>query len=169
MGDVRIRAWGEGDLGLLLRGNTPEMTAHLGGPESDDGVRDRQDRYLRYWREGSARMFVITLDAAPVGGIGWWPTRWHDDDVYEAGWFVVPEGQGHGVASAALQLTIADAREHGEGRLLTAFPATDNLPSNRLCEKAGFALRGQEEFPFRGIVLHVNVWAIDLGSGQSAR
>jgi RimJ/RimL family protein N-acetyltransferase len=161
MNDIRIRPWSADDLELLFRANSPEMTAHIGGPESDEQVRERQERYLRLWRDGGARMFVITLDGDPVGGIGWWPTRWHDADVSETGWFVVPEGQGHGVASAAVQLVLADVREHGEGGLLMAFPAVDNAPSNRLCEKAGFRLRAQEGFPFRGTVLHVNAWALE--------
>ena len=40
MGDVtqviRLEAWTQADLSLLRQANTPEMTAHLGGPETED-------------------------------------------------------------------------------------------------------------------------------------
>jgi len=33
---VRIEPYSEPDLGLLMRNNAPEMTEHIGGPESDE-------------------------------------------------------------------------------------------------------------------------------------
>ena len=162
MSDIRIRPWAPGDLELLRRGNSEAMTLHIGGPESEEEVQARHDRYLLLWRDGGARMFTIVREGVAVGGIGWWPTRWRDQDVCETGWFVVPDGQGQGVAAAAVQLVITDAREYAPARLLTAFPARTNSASNRLCEKSGFIPGGVEDFPFRGTVLHVNAWTLNL-------
>ena len=44
---VRLEAWTAADLGLLRQANTPEMTAHLGGPETEDTLLDRHRRYLQ--------------------------------------------------------------------------------------------------------------------------
>lgn len=137
------------------------MNEHLGGPEPDDVLIERHHRYLRLWEQGSARMFVIVDDGSAVGGIGWWDITWRDAPMYETGWFVVPEAQGRGVAASALASTIDDVTRHGDGRPLAAFPATSNVPSNRLCERAGFQLRGTEVWPFRGTQLDVNAWILE--------
>lgn len=104
----------------------------------------------------------IAVEAEAVGGISWWLITWHDEDVYEAGWSVVPASQTRGVAKAAVALVIADVRVHGKRRLLTALPSVHNVPSNRLCAGAGFQNRGVESFPFRGTTLTVNAWVLDL-------
>ncbi len=66
---VRLRPWAEHDLDLLRRVNAPDMTAHLGGPEADDQVVARHEKYLRLWREGTARMFVIEVGEVACPGI----------------------------------------------------------------------------------------------------
>jgi len=140
------------------------MTAHLGGPESDDQVRERHTNYLRYWREGTARMFVIEADEGRVGGIGWWTTQWNGDDVHETGWFVLPSAQGQGIARAAAALVIEDAVQFGTHQLLTACPSVDNRASNSLCAHSGFTRGDVESFPFRGTTLTVTMWTLDLES-----
>lgn len=140
------------------------MTAHVGGPETDEEVDARHARYLRLWQTGEAHMFAIVDEAtgAGVGGCGWWHTTWNAENVCEAGWGVVPEAQGQGVATAALRLLIADARVGSDRRRLLAFPSVDNEPSNRLCAAVGFSLHGVDRFPFRGTTLTVNTWLLDL-------
>jgi RimJ/RimL family protein N-acetyltransferase len=164
---ITLRPWQAGDVGILHRSNTPAMTKHVGGPETDEAVEARQLRYMRMWETGEARMFAIIesrkgADEEGVGGVGWWLATWHDQPVYEAGWGVVPEAQGRGVARAAVSLLIADARSHADRRLLTAFPSVANGASNRLCSGAGFHNHGIESFPFRGTTLTVNAWALEL-------
>lgn len=161
---IQIRPWADRDLDLLRESNSPGMTAHIGGPETDDAVVARHARYLRMWHTGEARMFAIVDGATDegVGGCGWWSTTWHGDDVCEAGWSVVPEAQGRGLATAAVRLLVADARLHGERRSLTAFPSVDNDASNRVCAAAGFSLRGVEVLSFLGATLTVNAWVIDI-------
>ncbi|MFE1664371.1 GNAT family N-acetyltransferase [Microbacterium sp. P02] len=169
MSTIAIRPWSDEDLPLLLVGNAPAMTEHLGGPESDSDVENRHLRYLDHWATGTARMFAVTDGDFAVGAIGWWSTTWRGDDVYETGWFVVPEAQGRGVAQQTLELVVRDAVENGHRGLLTAFPSVDNGPSNALCRKVGFALDGTADFPFRGTTLTVNVWAIDLAELRRER
>lgn len=136
---------------------------YIGGPESDAQVSDRHERYLRFWDTGEARSFVITDGAETLGAICVWKTTWRDQDVWETGWFVVPEAQGRGAGTAAVRLLVADARAHTEERtLLTAFPDRRNLPSNALCRNAGFTLAGQRPDVFRGASLQMNEWVLDL-------
>ena len=43
-------------------------------------------------------------------------------------------------------------------RVLHAFPATTNAPSNALCRKHDFALRGPIDYTYRERTLRVNHW-----------
>lgn len=57
---VRLEPWGEGDLPLLERLlGDPEMTVHLGGPESVEKLAERQVKYERLPDSGMDRMFMI--------------------------------------------------------------------------------------------------------------
>lgn len=163
MEPVTLRPWSSDDLPLLRRGNTPEMTTFLNGPETDEQVQERQERYLRLAESGEARIFVILAADQPVGSIAYWQMDWHDEPAFESGWFIVPEAQGRGIASRALSLVIDDARAHrGERRMLTACPAVENLASNGVCRRNGFTLHGTFTAPFRGAELVHNDWALDL-------
>jgi RimJ/RimL family protein N-acetyltransferase len=166
--DVRLERWGADDLWLLRRANTAEMTRFLVAAETEDEIENRHARYLRYRETGEARMYRIVADGEDAGGIGWWSTRWHDEPVHETGWFVLPEQQGRGVASAAVALVVADARAHGTHPTLVAFPGVENAASNRLCARSGFTLRGTDEAEFRGAMLRCNVWVLDLRTEPAA-
>ena len=62
---IRLRRWEEGDWPLLVRLNAPEMTDHLGGPESDEALRERHKRYLA--AAASDSMFCFTAVARARG------------------------------------------------------------------------------------------------------
>jgi RimJ/RimL family protein N-acetyltransferase len=72
--DIRLVAWSDADLELLRRANTPEMWKHLGGPESDEKVLRRHQRYLPANWTGGGGMFRIELEPThePVGLVGYW-------------------------------------------------------------------------------------------------
>lgn len=162
MDAVRIEPWHPDDLWLLHRANTAEMTRFLGAAESAEDVEKRHAKYLRHWETGEARMFRVVAGDEAVGGVGWWSSRWRDEAVHETGWFVLPEGQGRGIASAAVDLVVADVRELGVHPLLAAFPSRENEASNRLCARTGFQLRDTAEEEFRGALMRLNVWILEL-------
>ncbi|MFJ8893713.1 GNAT family N-acetyltransferase [Leifsonia sp. NPDC102414] len=167
-GGVSIHRWSEDDLPVLRRANTAEMTAFLGGPEPEEKVLDRHERYLRYWQNGEARMFTIRVDEAaePVGSVGYWETVWHDEPVYEAGWGIATGYQGRGVASLALAACLGDAATHGDRRAVLAFPRVDNAASNALCRAVGFVCAGEEGFEYpKGHPIRVNAWVYQLRDG----
>jgi RimJ/RimL family protein N-acetyltransferase len=161
---VTLEPWGSGDLPLLERlMGDPRMTEHLGGPETLDKLRERQDRYERL--EGGDRMFKI-VDAASgagVGSVGFWSKDWREQQVYEVGWMVVPEFQGRGIAVAATARAIELAKRDDRHRFMHAFPNVDNAPSNAICRKLGFELLEACDFEYpKGHHMTCNDWRLDL-------
>jgi RimJ/RimL family protein N-acetyltransferase len=137
------------------------MMEHVGGPETPRAI---ARRHRRYAKPGS-RQFKIVDGATdnPVGWVGYWEREWRGEDVYEAGWSVLPEFQGRGIATAATLQIVAKAREQGGCRYLHAYPSVDNAPSNAVCRKAGFTLLGRFDFEFPpGNALRCNDWFVDL-------
>lgn len=166
---VRLEPWGEADLPLLRRiMGDPAMTEHLGGPESEEKLAERQARYERVGESGSGRMFKILDEATgtPAGSVGYWEKDWRGGTVYEAGWSVLPEFQGRGIAVAATRLAIDAARAERSHRYLHAFPSVENAPSNAICRKLGFELLGESDFEFPpGHWMRCNDWRLDLFAG----
>jgi RimJ/RimL family protein N-acetyltransferase len=143
----------------------PEMTIHLGGPESEEKIRDRHRRYCELDPADKGQMFAIVVEQGmvAVGSVGYWEREWHGEIVWETGWSVLPEYQGHGIASKATILVIEKARENGAHRYIHAFPKVDNAPSNAICRKAGFTFLGEVGFEYPpGHPIRCNDWRIDL-------
>ncbi len=159
---VTLAPWGPADLPLLERANTPEMTAHLGGPETPAQLEERQERYLRLVGAGEAAMYRIEVDGTPVGGIGYWQVEHDGTPAWETGWHVFPEWQRRGIAGAALRLIIRLVAARGERTLLVAYPGIANPGSNALCRTAGFTHRGSGSMPWRGGDLAFNIWVLDM-------
>ena len=166
MADVQLEDWGEGDLPLLRRlMGDPEMTTHLGGPESEAKLADRQRRYERIRGTGTGRMFKIVDEETgePAGSVGYWEKEWRGGTVYETGWSVLPEFQGRGIAVAGTALAIEAARAEDRHRWLHAFPSVENAPSNAICRKLGFELLEAHDFEYpKSHWMRCNDWRLDL-------
>jgi RimJ/RimL family protein N-acetyltransferase len=161
-GTVRLVPWGEGDLPLLeqLVGD-PAMMEHLGGPESPEKIAERQARYVA----ADSGIFKIVDEATGEGAgwVGYWEREWHDEQVYEIGWSVIPAFQGRGIARLATAQAIAVARSEHRHRFVHAFPAVDNAPSNGICRRLGFTLLGEYDFEYpRGSFMRCNDWRLAL-------
>ncbi|WP_342456930.1 GNAT family N-acetyltransferase [Streptomyces sp. WZ-12] len=164
--DVRIEAWPADGLDLLRKANTPEMTRHLGGPETAEQLARRHLRYLGDLDdEGPGRMYRIVLlpEGEPVGTVGFWETERRGKPVYEAGWSVLPDFQGRGIAAAAVHQVLAAAAVEGRHPAVHAFPSAANAASNAVCRKAGFAFMGtcDVEYP-KGHLIRANEWRATL-------
>ena len=143
----------------------PRMTEHLGGPESQEKLRERHARYQRIGGTGTGAMFVICAgpDAEAVGSIGYWEREWAGEMVWETGWSVVPQAQGRGIATRAVGLVLEKAAAEGTHRSVHAYPGVDNARSNAICRKAGMRLIGEADVEFPpGHPLRVNDWAISV-------
>jgi RimJ/RimL family protein N-acetyltransferase len=163
---ARIEPWGAGDLPLLHKTmGDPVMTEHLGGPESVEQMAERHERFMRLADSGKGRWFKIVDEATgeDAGSVGYWERTWHDEQVYEIGWSVLPAFQGRGVAGAGTALAIAMARSDRKHRFMHALPSVDNGPSNAICKKLGFTLLGEEDFEYpKGSFMRCNDWRLDL-------
>jgi RimJ/RimL family protein N-acetyltransferase len=171
---VRLVPWSEEDLPLLVRLNAPEMMEHLGGPETEEQVLQRHERYVAVARSGifrdsdsAYRAFafkaVLEPEGVGVGSIGFWEREWKGEQVYEIGWGVVPEHQGRGIASAAAMQAVELARATKRRAAVHAFPAIENAPSNAVCRRVGFELLGTTEFEYpKGHWTIGNDWRMTL-------
>ncbi|MER6099591.1 GNAT family protein [Streptomyces sp. NPDC001728] len=164
---VRLEAWSEGDGELLRALNAPELTEHLGGPETEEQLVRRHRKYVGMSAQdpGAGRMFRIVLlpEEAVVGSIGFWVRTGDGEPTYETGWAVLPGFQGRGVATAATRAVAGEARRAGLHRFLHAYPSTDNTASNAVCRKAGFEPLGERDFEYPpGHPMRCNDWRLDL-------
>ena len=163
---VGLEPWGPGDLPLLKRIlGDPVMTEHIGGPESDEKLAERQAKYERIVEDGAGQMFKIvdSQTGEPAGSVGYWTREWRDGMVFEAGWFVLPEYQGKGIAHSATELLIEAARADGRHRYLHAFPSVENPPSNAIPRRLGFTLLDEIDLEYPpGHMMRCNDWQLDL-------
>jgi RimJ/RimL family protein N-acetyltransferase len=137
------------------------MMEHLGGPESEEKIAERQTRY----EKPDSKQYKIVDEATGegVGWVGYWEREWRGEDVYEIGWAVIPAFQGRGIAARATLEAVAIARNERKRRFLHAYPSVDNAPSNAICRKAGFTLLGPQEFEYpKGHFMQCNDWRLDL-------
>ena len=157
---VRLEPWSERDESLLqhLLG-APEMTEHIGGPESAEKLAERQARY----QVPGSRQYKVVVDDEGAGWVGYWEREWLGEHVWETGWSVLPRFQGRGVATEATRLLIDIARAERTLRYMHAYPSVDNAPSNTICRKVGFELMGDYEFEYpKGNIMRCNDWRYDL-------
>ncbi|MCP2310296.1 GNAT family N-acetyltransferase [Kitasatospora paracochleata] len=164
---VSLEPWTDDCLDLLRRINTPQMRAHVGGPEDEERLLARHHRYLAMPGRGLGTMFAVLLDGERAGSICFHVRDWQGRTVYETGWNVLPPYQGRGVAAAAGAALVEAVRADGRHRHLHAFPSVDNDPSNALCRRLGFTLRGPCDFEYpagSGRHLRSNDWRLDLSA-----
>jgi RimJ/RimL family protein N-acetyltransferase len=160
--DLRLRPWRTTDTSLMAALNSPVMTEHTGGPEADEKLSQRLQRYAD--PKGDGAMFVIENSRGEqLGSIGFWTREWQGKRVYETGWAVLPEFQGRGVASDAARLVIQRAAAAGGATELHAYPRIDHPASNATCRKARFRLVGEVDFEYPpGNHIRSNDWMVDL-------
>jgi RimJ/RimL family protein N-acetyltransferase len=160
---VRLEPWAEDGLDLLRRTNAPEMTDHLGGPESEEQLISRHERYLDLRGKGQMFRVVLLPEGDVVGSTGYWERVWQDEVVYETGYGILPEFQGRGLAVAATVAVVEEAAAQAKHRYLHAFPSVDHVASNAVCQKAGFEFVAECEFEYpKGTFIRSNDWRADL-------
>ena len=161
---VELRPLARDDLRFYERIYTePRMWAELGGVlEQDMAAKLERDvasvEADRHWV-----LVIVTDDGTAAGTVALWDHEWEGETIDEIGWMVLPEHQGRGLASAAVAEALRRADDAGRWRVLHAFPATTNAPSNALCRKHGFALRGSIDYGYEERTLRVNHWVRDKG------
>lgn len=134
------------------------MWTELGGVREQD-VAAKLERDVASVEADRHWVFVIvTDDDTAAGTVSLWDHEWEGESIDEIGWMVLPEHQGRGLASAGVADALRRADEAARWLVLHAFPATTNAPSNALCRKQGFVLRGPVDYTYRMQTLRVNHW-----------
>lgn len=158
---IEIKPWEDKDLELLFQINAPEMMEHLGGPESNEQILKRHQRYLQIGDTGC--MFSINSFPEAAGSVGYWQKVWNDENVYEIGWSVLPSFQGKGIASHAVKALIEKIKAERKYKYIHAFPSINNPASNAICRKLGFNLISECEFEYPpGSFMRCNNWCLEL-------
>ena len=167
--DVSLRPYAEGDLWLLERTlGDPTQMVYLNGPENTEQIRKRHGKLLALSADPHAGcQFTILAGPShtPAGNVGYWESGWKGQTGWEMGWFVLPEFQGRGVATAASKLIIDLITKLQSYKLVFAFPSVENQASNGVCRKLGFTLTEQvnsEYPPGSKRSSQVNVWMLTL-------
>jgi RimJ/RimL family protein N-acetyltransferase len=145
-GIVLLRPWGAGDV--------PEMTIALNDPEIErwlDGIpQPYTEEDARFWigdakdawESGDRFNFAVTerKDDRVLGGIGMRVLA--ETQTGEVGYWVRAEARGNGVATRALELIAPWAFESRGIERLQLYAEIENIPSQRVAEKAGFRRDG---------------------------
>src|SRR5581483_8812256 len=126
---VSIRPYAEGDMWVLEKTlGDPAQMVHLNGPESPERLKKRHQNFVALSSDlSSGCMFTITVgpENEPAGSVGYWETDWEGEKGWETGWFVLPEFQGKGIATAATEMLISHVARLGR-RFLFAYPSVTN-------------------------------------------
>ncbi|HEX4526114.1 MAG TPA: GNAT family N-acetyltransferase [Gaiellaceae bacterium] len=130
--NVSLRPLEDRDLDPIYRQVTDPESIRMAAftPENQADRRAFLNRMSRLQADTSVTHLVIEVDGAPAGTIG----SFHLDDQLEVTYWVDRAQWGKGIASAALELLLAETAE----RPVYGRAASDNVGSLRVLEKAGF-------------------------------
>jgi RimJ/RimL family protein N-acetyltransferase len=130
--NVSLRPLEDRDLDTLFRQWTDPESIRMAAFTSENQTDRRAflDRTARLRADTSVSHQVIDVDGAAAGTIG----SFRIDDQLEVTYWIDRTQWGKGIASAALQILLAETAE----RPVYARAASDNVASIRVLEKAGF-------------------------------
>lgn len=155
--NVTLRAVEDRDLDAIYRQTTDPESIRMAAFTAEDQA-DRAaflDRMSRLRADTTVSHRAIDVDGAAVGTIG----SFRIDDRLEVTYWVDRAHWGKGIATAALQILLAETAE----RPVFARAASDNLGSIRVLEKAGFRRVGVDRgfAPGRGEEIEETILRLD--------
>jgi RimJ/RimL family protein N-acetyltransferase len=148
-GVVTLRPWHEDDVADLVAclDGEPETTRWLDAipqPYREPEAKSWIEHASAAWREGTSAPFAVTdaTNGALVGsvGVGWVGDR--EERVGEVGYWMRKEARGRGLTTRAVRLASRWALSELGCERLQLRADEQNLPSQRVAEKAGFTREG---------------------------
>lgn len=151
---LRLRAHRRDDFeALAALWADPAVVRFIGGkPSTPDESWARLLRYAGHWALLGFGYWAVELKDGGryVGDVGF--ADWRRDitpsldGMPEGGWVFAPEVHGRGIATEAVQATLAWMDRQFVGRTTTCIIGVENTGSVRVAEKAGFRSFCQAEF-----------------------
>jgi RimJ/RimL family protein N-acetyltransferase len=149
-GRLILRPHGLDDFAAMVKlWSAPQVTQFISGAraQTEEEVWQRLLRYRGLWPLLGFGYFVLTekTSGSFVGEAGL--ADFHRDieptlkGQAEAGWALMPDHWGKGLATEALSAILAWYRAQQNARPVCCIMDPDNEPSNRLAAKAGFGLQ----------------------------
>ena len=147
-GVVTLRPWQQGDIAALVDclDGDDEIARWLDmipQPYGDIEARLWVDQATSYWREGTAAPFAVVADETGevVGGVGF---RWIGEEhaVGEVGYWIRKLDRRRGLTTRSVNLICRWAVEALGCERLQLRADEDNVPSQRVAERAGFRREG---------------------------
>jgi RimJ/RimL family protein N-acetyltransferase len=155
--NVSLRPLEDRDLDTIYQQVTDPESVRMAAFTAEDQTDRRAflNRMSRLRTDTSVSYRVIDVDGAIAGAIG----SFRIDDQLEVTYWVDRAQWGKGIASAALQILLAETAE----RPLYARAASDNVGSLRVLEKAGFRRVGvnRDFAPGRGQEIEETILRLD--------
>jgi RimJ/RimL family protein N-acetyltransferase len=155
--NVSLRPLEDGDLDAIYQHTTDPESIRMAAFTAEDQSDRRAflDRQARLRADTSVSHRVIEADGAVAGTIG----CFRIDGQLEVTYWVDRAQWGRGIASAALQILLAETAE----RPVYARAASDNVGSLRVLEKAGFRRVGVDRgfAPGRGDEIEETILRLD--------
>jgi RimJ/RimL family protein N-acetyltransferase len=143
-GAVRLRRFRLDDAPAIARAcDDPEMaryTLHIPSPYTLADARAYVEECDRSWGEGTGRRAFAVVDVASDALVGAIDLRL--GEIGSVGYWVAAGARGRGVATRALRLLSRWALTDGGVERLELTTHPDNMPSQRVAEKAGFVREG---------------------------
>jgi len=146
--------WSSEDLPLARQlWGDPEVARFLGGPFTDEQIRQRLERHMALLRDYKVQYWPIFLletgDHVGCGGLQ--PYR-IEEQIYELGFHLHRAYWGRGLAEEAARAVIRFAFESLGLKTLFAGHHPENTASRRVLEKLGFQYAGEDVYPPSGIM-----------------
>jgi RimJ/RimL family protein N-acetyltransferase len=146
-GGIALRRLESGDIPWIAAAcSDRELSRYIPGipyPYAEADARAFIERAPRDWAEGSAATFVISNapDGAGLGTIGLHLSA-GDTGLAEVGYWLTRQARGHGAATIAVRLVSRWAFTAVGIDRLSLQTAPENVPSQRVAERAGFTREG---------------------------
>ena len=148
-GVVTLRPWHEDDVDALVAclDGEQEIARWLDAipqPYRETEARSWLEHSSSAWREGTSAPFAVT-DATTselVGSVGFGWVGERDQQVGEIGYWMRREARGRGLTTRAVRLVSKWALTELGWERLQLRADEENLPSQRVAEKAGFTREG---------------------------
>ena len=125
---------------------------------SEDGGRAFIERQLGRARTGEGLSLVITRGDDPVGCISLMIRR---PFVGDLGYWLLQDARGSGIGSRAVGQLVKWALEQPSVSAVEAFVADENVASQRLLEKAGFAYARRDRHQVNDVDAELRVYRKD--------